>query len=573
MNNIQDIQHLPMDIIISTETGDTIINEIDMTEAIILDQENGIDKAITRDIKEIKHYETRNRPAQALNPFFVSHKGNFKAGALIANTPGNNKEEHKSYLANMLRIPKTQKSLIKDDFFNGNGWYTIHFNYKHDMIECVQKTNNKKNEDFKLLYLIGEPVEQKVLQTIENSKSEKVNKIQDHLSTIQNPSITKENHNPFDLSDKRTDWGLGMLIGAFPGNNRREQLSILANSLQIPEYNDLINLEHINGNSWFTCYFQKEQQRSNYLDLLNKSINKSITPTFNTINLESLKLNTPKNKDKGKNKIQESKTKVQILDISEEFTINRIKGAIKQYGNIQSFQVNKETNSNLKSVTVIFDPININLEETWAIPMGRIMARIAPYDEHISKLNERNEITTRLYGINKDTSATRIMSSIKHTGAKTVFIPKNSKTGKRRTFAIIGFKNEEDLIKALSMQISLFGCKTWWSTKDTAKITRSSNRRTHKEENNNEESSNNMLFEYTCSKKEKIIDSQTSTNKQEKRRKKFEKNNKENTSTNTTIVESTWEQISNTLLQINKRLQKLESQHHKTDTRKRPNCS
>ena len=120
-NNIQDIQHLPMDEATSTEAADTIINEVDMTEATTLDQENSITKVITRDIKEIKHYETRNRSVQLLNHFFISHKGNFKARALIANTPGNNKEEHKLYLTNILRIPKTQKFLIKNDFFNGNG--------------------------------------------------------------------------------------------------------------------------------------------------------------------------------------------------------------------------------------------------------------------------------------------------------------------------------------------------------------------------------------------------------------------------------------------------------------------
>ena len=81
-----------------------------------------------------------------------------------------------------------------------------------------------------------------------------------------------------------------------------------------------------------------------------------------------------------------------------------------------------------------------------------------------------------------------------------------------------------------------------------------------------------MLFEYTHSKKEQIVDPQTLSNKQEKR-KETKKNNRENTSKNVAVAESTWKQISNTLLQISKRLQKLESQHHKTDTRKRPNHS
>ena len=95
---------------------------------------------------------------------------------------------------------------------------------------------------------------------------------------------------------------------------------------------------------------------------------------------------------------------------------------------------------------------------------------------------------------------------------------------------------------------------------------------TYKEETYTGESSNSMLFEYTHSKKEQIVDSQISSNKQEKRR-KTKKNNRENASKNVAVAESTYEQISNTLLQISKRLQKLESQHHKTDTRNVPNRS
>ena len=138
----------------------------------------------------------------------------------------------------------------------------IHFNYQHDMIECVQKINGKKNEDFKLLYLMGGPTEQENLQTTKISKCRKDNKTHNHLLTTQNPPITKENCNPLGLSNKRTDWGIGMLVGTFPGDNRREQLSILASSLQIPEYSDLISLEHINGNSWFTCYSKKNSSIS-----------------------------------------------------------------------------------------------------------------------------------------------------------------------------------------------------------------------------------------------------------------------------------------------------------------------
>ena len=52
------------------------------------------------------------------------------------------------------------------------------------------------------------------------------------------------------------------------------------------------------------------------------------------------------------------------------------------------------------------------------------------------------------------------MSALKHTKAKTVHIPVNSKTGRKRRFAIIGFVNKEDLTNTLNNHIYLFGNNT-----------------------------------------------------------------------------------------------------------------
>jgi len=62
------------------------------------------------------------------------------------------------------------------------------------------------------------------------------------------------------------------------------------------------------------------------------------------------------------------------------------------------------------------------------------------------------------------------MSAIKHMKAKTVHIPLNSKTGKRRKFAIVGFKSIDDMNIAITNHVFLFGNKTWWSTKDNTNV-------------------------------------------------------------------------------------------------------
>ena len=90
---------------------------------------------------------------------------------------------------------------------------------------------------------------------------------------------------------------------------------------------------------------------------------------------------------------------------------------------------------------MILNNPKIDLDKTWVIPIGEIMARIAPLQAQEDIFIQRNQLTARLYGIERESSATRIMSATKHTGAKTVHILLNSKTGKKRRFAIIGFSN------------------------------------------------------------------------------------------------------------------------------------
>jgi hypothetical protein len=145
---------------------ETELQEVEMIEADPYESKsqedesnsgNNITTILLKDIKKTSHYKTRNRMVQTLNPYFITDKGDFTAGTLIANTPGENKQEQKTYLANIFRLPKAQISLIKNLFYNGNGWYTINFQYQHDMINCIQKINNKNDKDFKLIYITGGP--------------------------------------------------------------------------------------------------------------------------------------------------------------------------------------------------------------------------------------------------------------------------------------------------------------------------------------------------------------------------------------------------------------------------------
>jgi len=75
---------------------------------------------LPKDIRNVSDYKIRNRTIQPANSFFITKKRTFTAGVLMANTPGENKEEQINYLIHILKLVKKEKSLVNTDFINGN---------------------------------------------------------------------------------------------------------------------------------------------------------------------------------------------------------------------------------------------------------------------------------------------------------------------------------------------------------------------------------------------------------------------------------------------------------------------
>ena len=240
------------------------------------------------------------------------------------------------------------------------------------MINCVQKLNNKNNEDFKLIYITGGPDTSDIKQKI---KEVKINKPQITKAPKQEKiESIKVEKNPYNLNALTTQWGIKMLIGTFPGNNRNEQITILANTFDINKSSNLINIEHINGNSWFTGYFKNEQERLVCLTEINK--------TSSNTGIKVLKLDEISKRNNNKANIQTSKGKnvlnhdkiytmtqdtqviqVKILDIPPEFTHNRVLGALRKYGQIKSLSITKEEKGK-RTANVFFNNIKLDLENT-----------------------------------------------------------------------------------------------------------------------------------------------------------------------------------------------------------------
>jgi RNA recognition motif-containing protein len=175
------------------------------------------------------------------------------------------------------------------------------------------------------------------------------------------------------------------------------------------------------------------------------------------------------------------------------------------------------------------------------------------------------------------------MSAIKHLHAKTVYIPRNSKTNKKRKFAIIGFKNQENLQKALSAHVELFGLKTWWSTKDNIHILNKKKQEDYAQTKPNKKNGNTKTNKNTSRKSMEFMQ-ERKQNKKDKGKAKEEfteqdfpqSENTPNTNryskkprkthTYTPPTETTLSSITSVLHNIAKRLDKLEEKEKRSRT-------
>jgi RNA recognition motif-containing protein len=190
------------------------------------------------------------------------------------------------------------------------------------------------------------------------------------------------------------------------------------------------------------------------------------------------------------------------------------------------------------------------------------------------------------------------MSAIKNTGAKTVHIPLNSRTGKKRRFAIIGFKDNNSLSKAITKHVFLFDCETWWSTKDNTRTLERQNgkrkeERFHQETYQETDQGNNESEEETWSNsgdEEELSNYDSEANRKQskytnatRRKEDYKRQHKKEYKTydrshrvankKETEVPQVLQQILDQLSQFNNRLAKVEKTNLTSKTRARSNRS
>ena len=456
----------------NNENNDTI--ETSTNTPPTLDQIEQIPQiTIGEDIASITHYGMRNRKSNPINPFFITKSKNFRLGILAVNAPGNNKSEQLNYIANILKIPK-KNDLITFEFREGNNWITIGFDFEEDLIFCQDKLNTKEKEIIKFIRLSTNKGKKNIAQ-LDNNKGK--NTTSKHKITINPHEPNSENthgdtNNPFQITEKPTTFQGGFLTAKIPGENRKDQLDYISNALKISLDNNLISHTFHQGNSWITAYFNNSTDLKNCTDNINKNHGGKINMVI--LNKHNGNLTYKENFKKKEFELTKHLNPTQdflIKDIPLDFSTNRVKGALKHFGNISNIKtINKSKNG--KSIQVTIEPTlqSKDITNRWSIPLGSTMARIAPLEHAELTLKDRNTYTTRLYGLPKNTNTIILMQSLKHLNPKTCFIPRCSISGKERNFAIISFQTKKELDKACSSRSKYLNFKLTWSKSRTEHI-------------------------------------------------------------------------------------------------------
>jgi hypothetical protein len=493
----------------SSITSNTILleeapsEEIEMTEndqAITTTSESTIEETyasqdiIGKDITMVTNYDIRNRKLESMNPFYITKSKNFRLGVLSVNTPGDNNKEQLAFIANMLKLP-SNSDLVQFEFLKGNSWITTGFDYEEDLTFCKDKLNRKDKDLIKFIQL------HPAIETKEKSGKDQQHPITNNQhnhgkmiiadSNIQTaPSATKlasqnqnsnnksnkkeenispqkRDNNPYSITERTTSYQGGFLSAKIPGENRKEQLDYTARLLKIPTNNNLITPTFHEGNSWITAYFPNQDKLDHCLETINNQSNNIINMiALNISNKKYKSVKAYKEKEHNITKHFNPTQTYNITDIPLEYSNNRIKGSLKPFGKITDLRtLEARNNAKEKTVQVTIEPLSQSkdISNRWSIPLGSIMARVAPAEVGTEIWKDRNQYTARLYGIPKATNTVILMRAIKNLKPKTCYIPKCSISGKERSFAIISFQTKEDLDKACISSAKYLNHTLTWS--------------------------------------------------------------------------------------------------------------
>src|SRR5438552_13932238 len=185
---------------------------------------------------------------------------------------------------------------------------------------------------------------------------------------------------------------------------------MVRNILKILPSNNLITPIFHEGNSWIIAHFPDQERVAECTNRVNNR------GAYN-VNMIALSNNNRDKKGKGKETYKDTTcatikplglTKIyKIMDIPREYSNDRIKGALKSFGQVVKLEsIEAKSNTKEKTIQVTIEPLTYSkdLANRWSIPLGSTMVRICPAETTAEELKNKNQYTARLYGIPQATN-------------------------------------------------------------------------------------------------------------------------------------------------------------------------
>jgi hypothetical protein len=239
---------------------------------------------------------------------------------------------------------------------------------------------------------------------------------------------------------------------------------------------------------------REKQAQSELKEVFEQRKGKAMQNTTRKLSIEAKEKNRHKQTLKDADEYSSNSNRITVWDLPRWAKRPQVFESVRYFGRVAHIEMFKEEYGKTKAeVDFIPGTVNISeLEETWCIPFMRdYLVRISYGSNSIEELKKRNEFTTKLLDLPKDTNEVLLWRQVKRTGAKSLHIFKNNNNNNMRS-ATIYFSNERDLLNCSRHAVFYYNNKLKWASRREVII------------NNQEEVEQAQSRKYTSQFKKKV---------------------------------------------------------------------
>ena len=163
---------------------------------------------------------------------------------------------------------------------------------------------------------------------------------------------------------------------------------------------------------------------------------------------------------KRREQYKESKSSITVWDLPRQVIRSEVFEATRHLGRIDHIEIIKEDHHKLRAeIDFTQEKFKSQEEIPWVIPFhNEVLVRETPGINKTEVLEERKQYTLKLYNVPKNANEILLFRQIRYANAKGVHVFRNT-NGNNKSYAIVTFKNKEDMIEAKKHSITYYNTK------------------------------------------------------------------------------------------------------------------